>query len=42
MFRQTGARKLLSRPDIPEPDIIDTGDPADSPPKPYGLTEKQD
>jgi hypothetical protein len=34
-----GARKLQARPEIVHPNPVHTGDPADDPKYPYGLTE---
>lgn len=36
---ETGARKLERRPELSAPDVIETGDRADRPKIPYGLTE---
>lgn len=36
---ESGARKLVERPDLKNDDLIHTGDPADEPKRPYGLTE---
>ena len=36
---ESGARKLVERPDLKNDDLVHTGDPADEPKVPYGLTE---
>lgn len=39
--RHSGARKFTQRT-MPHPDPLDTGDPADRPQKPFGLSEPLD
>jgi hypothetical protein len=39
--RETGARILVSRPEVEKRNRLDTGDAGDRPKRPYGLTEDE-
>lgn len=41
-LRQSGARKLKSRPDLRQDDPLDTGDRGDKPRLPFGLKRPKD